>query len=274
MAIQQKDSTLAPISSETDIQILTSQVQQLDSKHSFWNAASVWFTAAIVIAPLVLYPLALPAIWFLALSAIAPALYFFAIWMANRRGLQQNAAQAALIRAKDEQFAREKLAADEKIASANLGSAKASEGAAKANERAEKLEQENLLLRKALLELQERLEPRKLSYDQRRKLEDALMVAPKGAIKVECVRTPDNEPYTFALELAHVLMVSGWQVSSVTSVDVLGTKKEGIELYVPNTAPQYTVELQKILESIGFPTLLARNADPARTSVTLFVGMK
>jgi len=78
-----------------DIQALTSQVEQLASRHGFWNDISIWFIAA---------------------SVLATAMYFFAQWMTNKRGNELNAAQGALIRAKDEQLTRDLKEKDDQIA--------------------------------------------------------------------------------------------------------------------------------------------------------------
>lgn len=116
-----------------DIQTLTSQVRQLENAHSFWSTWSVYFIAA---------------------TLIVTGLYFFAQWMTNRKGNELSEAQAALIRAKDEQLAgnlKDKdvhiAVADEKAAEARATASKADEGAARANERAQNLEQENIKLR-------------------------------------------------------------------------------------------------------------------------------
>lgn len=82
----------------SDIQNLTSQVQELAQKHGFWNTWSVRL---------------------IALTLVATALYFFAQWMANRRGNELNEKQAALIRAKDNELALDLKAKDEKIAATN-----------------------------------------------------------------------------------------------------------------------------------------------------------
>ncbi|MCA1565376.1 MAG: hypothetical protein LC803_07030 [Acidobacteria bacterium] len=106
MAMQQSDRTPTLIRSER-VDDLTAQVQSLERKHGFWESAEVWLTAIAVSVPLVLYPFAIAPLFFVALSAIAPAMVFAAIWMIKRRGKEVNALQAALIRAKDEQLAHE-----------------------------------------------------------------------------------------------------------------------------------------------------------------------
>jgi len=86
---------------------LSAQVQSLEGKHGFWELSEVWLTATAVIIPLVLYPFELAPLLFAALSSIAPALVFAAMWMANRRGNEVSAAKSALMREKDEQFAHD-----------------------------------------------------------------------------------------------------------------------------------------------------------------------
>lgn len=192
--------------------------------------------------------------------------------------------------------------ANEGVAGANLEIEKAKAEAAKANEetarlaiqleeanakadverqKVAKLEIETATARRrqaeaerALLELQERLRPRTLSPAQERKLTDALIKAPRGSIEIECVRTPDNEPYTFAGELVSVLIASGWTVMGMTSREVIGSKIEGLEFRVPKNAPPHAVALNEILNSIGVATKWMPNANPASDLVLLFVGMK
>jgi hypothetical protein len=174
-----------------------------------------------------------------------------------------------------------KADADAKIAAANAEAAKANEGLAKSNEEIARLtievadaKRRQAEAERALLELRERLKPRRLSNAQRTRLTDLLDKEPRGAVEIQCVRTPDNEPYTLAMDLVDVLMRSGWEILNVTSLVVLGCKIENLELRVPNKPPPHTIALERALNEIGFPTILAKNADPASESVVLFVGMK
>jgi hypothetical protein len=82
----------------SDIQALTSKVQALTDKYGFWNTWSVRL---------------------IAIGLVATAMYFFAQWMTNRRGNELNDAQAALIRAKDDQLSVDLKEKDVQIGRAN-----------------------------------------------------------------------------------------------------------------------------------------------------------
>src|SRR2546423_15392390 len=81
----------------SDIQALTSRVQELTEKHGLWNTWSVRLIAA---------------------SLVATALYFFAQWMVNKRGNELSQAQAVLIHAKDQQLAADLKDKDVQISAA------------------------------------------------------------------------------------------------------------------------------------------------------------
>lgn len=114
MAIQERIMIAMQAISETE-----KSVQELTNAHAFWNTWSVRLVAATV---------------------IVTALYFLAQWMTNKRGNELGNTQAALIRAKDEQLARDLKEKDSQIADANRQ-------AGVANERAQKLEGDNIQLR-------------------------------------------------------------------------------------------------------------------------------
>jgi hypothetical protein len=122
-----------------------------------------------------------------------------------------------LYRAGNKYQATVKADADARILEAKAEAAKANEEIARLQKDIAEARRRQAEAERALLELQERLRPRKLSAAQRRKLTAALDKAPTGAIEIECVHTPDNEPLTFANELAGELIASGWTVLNITS---------------------------------------------------------
>ncbi|MFL6333965.1 MAG: hypothetical protein ACJ754_11685 [Pyrinomonadaceae bacterium] len=176
-----------------DIQTLTSLVQQLERTHSFWSTWSVYFIAA--------------TFWL-------RACIFFAQWMTNKRGNALGEAQAALIRAKDEQIRthNEQVASELKDKDVHIADAEKKAAEAKAEtvrvenegkkelarvegEAGTKIEaaraeaakevgkvQTDLETQReraakaelALLELQERTKPRTLTPEQRTRLVEAL----------------------------------------------------------------------------------------------------
>ena len=95
-------------------------VQELAAKAGWWNTWSVRLVA---------------------MTAIVAVAYFVFQWMANRRGNELSTAQAALIRDKDEQLARDLKAKDEKIALAEREAGKANKAAGEADERASKADE-------------------------------------------------------------------------------------------------------------------------------------
>src|SRR5688500_691914 len=99
MTHQSSDAPLM-ISSESGIDILSSQIQELERNHDFWQGAAVWLALAIFIAPAAVFILAglIPGFWLIA--AIAPGLEVAALIMAKRRARQLSAAQSALNREK------------------------------------------------------------------------------------------------------------------------------------------------------------------------------
>jgi len=68
-----------------DVPTLTTQAQEIARAHGFWNTWSVIFVAV---------------------TALAAVLYFIGQWMTNTRGKELSTVQADLIRAKDDELAR------------------------------------------------------------------------------------------------------------------------------------------------------------------------
>ncbi|MCY7346379.1 MAG: hypothetical protein LH614_09200 [Pyrinomonadaceae bacterium] len=274
IAKPQDNNIITPIISESDGKNLASQIEELKSKHGFWSNASIWFTAGSVITPIILYFFGsdLPAVWLIALGAISPTLYFFSVWLANRRGIKLNEAQAALIREKDERFSRD-------LKDKDLQIAETVREAAQANERTQNVEQQNLQLksdlgnaRRYLQQVRSLQTPRSLRNG---KFAQALKNRPVGAIDVTWAGDFFiGEPKEFAQEIINALTEAEWTIANQKGVIVISDEETaGLRIVVKNSnkPPNRAVTLYHALSSSGFIVDLIENEKYAEDFVSLLV---
>lgn len=253
----------------------------------------------------------------LAATALVAAAYFIVTFLSNRKATQLKDAQAAVIRAKDEQLAGDLKDRDLRIAEAGSN-------AAQANEKARTLEHANLILRndlneaagkvaaiqkdaadaqkdaadakaaqqrvevewakqkeraaiaeRALLELQERIKPRRISMEQRTRLVEMLKQGPKGPVDIACV-LGDGEGLALAGQIDEVLKTSGWLTSGVSQGVYAGGNPVGVGILVRDarTAPSYAAVLQRAFGSVAIPLGGAEKADLPEGKVVILVGSK
>jgi hypothetical protein len=191
--------------------------------------------------------------------------------------------QSEAHKAEAESARREIATGKAEAARANEAAARANGEAAKANERAGALELETAQQRekaaiaeKALLELQQRVQDRHLTAEQRQALRDLLTTRPKGEITLFCVGG-DPEPCAFAGELAEVLRASGWTVlfgESEHGLLFLGGSPKGIFLRVHSGNTPRAVALQEALKAVGIDALGELRTDAPDDWVNLLVGYK
>lgn len=139
--------------------------------------------------------------------------------------------------------------------------------AANAKERAAKAE-------KALLELQRRIEPRRVSPEQQARLISVLSSAPNGAVSISCV-VGDAEGCALARQIADILSASGYPQPNLDQ-GMWDRNPTGLSIIVHSvaTAPPYAAAIQQAFFSIGLP--MGGREDP-RTSdrtVKILVGNK
>lgn len=152
--------------------------------------------------------------------------------------------------------------------------------AAKAIERTGTLELENAKQRERtakaeteLLVLQESLKPRRLTLPQRTRLINDLFKGERGEIVIHFA-SGDAEAEHFATDIAEVLHVSGWTVSSLNSSVFLGGPTPiGLHMTVQDPQAPRVPALLSAFEHIGIsvPVTINPKANP---SVQLTVGTK
>ena len=202
----------------SNIQTLSVKIQQLDSSQSLWLNISYWLCAS---------------------AAVITLLYVIATWVVNKKSNDLKNAQTELIRAKDQQLAKDlkdkdlqiattqqetkriETEAQSKIATLNkeaenakAGIATAHASAAKANEQTERLKTEaieaSLKLEKEKtkrLELEQAVSPRIM---EQYKSSEALKAF--TGITAIITNIPDIESQRMAGQLAATLNMAGWKI--------------------------------------------------------------
>jgi hypothetical protein len=155
----------------------------------------------------------------------------------------------------------EALRVDAEKARANIATAQAD--AAQANERTQRLaieaaeaQRRQAEAERALLELQERIKPRRLTPEQRERLAALLRTFPnKGVVDVIC-QPNDAEAFAFAQELLSVFAENGWTRTGVIQwFDLQLRPGISLAIHSPQDAPTYAGSLQDTLSSIGLPAI-------------------
>jgi hypothetical protein len=146
-----------PITSESEdvseIQSLTSRANELQTSFDFWNTGYVWLVGFTVFFAIVI---------------------FFTQFMSIRKSKELVMAQSELLRAKDEQLARDLQGKDIKIVEAKTDAARATEHAALANERAAEANKKAEKERLERIKLEVKVAWRRLSPEQHEKMVNAL----------------------------------------------------------------------------------------------------
>lgn len=174
--------------------------------------------------------------------------------------------------------------ANMKAAEASEGTAKAAADAAAANERTVKLELEAAQQRekaakaeRELLELQDRIKPRRLSEANRVALIRALRQAnPKGLVTLNCV-LGDGEGFAFATQIDDVLKAAGWTTTGVNQGVYGGGANPigfGIVVHSAATTPPHAGSLQSAFTAAGFPLNGVEQPAIQEGLVVLLVGNK
>jgi hypothetical protein len=128
---------------------------------------------------------------------------------------------------------------------------------------------------RALLVLQRRMEPRRISSEQRTRLIERLSRGPKGKVSISCV-LGDGEGLAFANDIEEVLKVSGWPSEGVSQSVFQGSNPVGFGIIVHSAAkaPPYAQLLQQAFFSIGIPMGGAEKPDVPEDAVQILVGNK
>jgi len=186
-----------------------------------------------------------------------------------------------LAQVKEDQFERFKIQQNAEIGSASARAAEADERAAEAVKSARSLEIQAARQReraaraeKELVEIQERIKPRRITDAQRATLIKALTNAAKGPVTIA---TPigDAEAQMFARQIREILESSGWKSVRFTQNLFKGTPV-GLSVNVRdgNKVPFYAEMLRQAFESSGIPIYGAYNPELTDEAVQLLVGMK
>jgi hypothetical protein len=171
--------------------------------------------------------------------------------------------------------------AKEKAARAGEGTAKALAEAAAANERAGKLEVEAAHQRdraaraeRDLVEVQNRIRPRRITDAQRTQLVQVLMQSPKGAVRIDVV-LGDGEALIFARQIKEILTASGW-TNVHLSQSVYTGSPVGLSIIVRDgsNVPLFAAALMEAFTSVGLIVHASHNEALPEETVKILVGMK
>jgi hypothetical protein len=203
-------------------------------------------------------------------------------------GLAKSNEEIARLTKEAEQAKTERAEADRQIAIAKADAARAKQGIANAEAVSAKAGAEVARLQvvianaerrraeaeKELLELQERLQPRHLSAQQKQALIELSKGVPnKGEVGVYAF-IGNNEAIGFSVEIVEALKAAGWKADHLGQhASLFGV---GVILLVrdANKAPQYAGPLQGILKTAGVGGDGLTTDQVAEGKVFLFVGPK
>lgn len=172
--------------------------------------------------------------------------------------------------------------ANKKAAEAREGTARALADAAAANESASRLEIEAAQQRekaakaeRELLELQERIRPRRITDEQRARLVELLRKVPKGPVIVRSVMG-DAEGNALAEQIDAIFKVAGWTTDGVTYSAYSGGNPTGLFGAVQSaaTAPTHATSIQQVFDAVGIPLPGTENARVPANTLEIVVGIK
>jgi hypothetical protein len=156
--------------------------------------------------------------------------------------------------------------------------------ASRANERTGKLEVEASRQREraalaelALLELKQRISPRRITQAQRGLLLDALRHSQaKGKVSITCV-TGDGDGIAFAAQIKEILVEAGWETPGAGQSIFVGGNPIGffVAVHSAETAPAHAAALQQAFKAAGIDLPDIANPNLAgEGTVLLMVGNK
>ncbi len=171
--------------------------------------------------------------------------------------------------------------ANERSAKAGEGTAKALAEAASAKGNTSRLEGEAANLReraaraeKELIEVQERIKPRRITDTQRAKLIQALKPVPKGPIGLTTTMG-DGEARMLAGQIQAILKAAGWEDVHISQAlfnkPMVGVM---IEFHDLNKIPPFAVPLLDAFYSNDISKTLVYNSEVPEGKIIIIVGMK
>jgi hypothetical protein len=252
----------------SELESLALRASQLASKVDFWNSAVLWF----------LFVTALAA------GAIVVSQRLAFVRAKQLSEVQENIAKikeaSAKERADNIDQANLKLRTDLETATGEVaGLQKEASNAKAAQQKVEtdlaKQQEKTANAEQSLLQLQRRIEPRRISAEQRQRLIEILKTGPKGKVNIACV-LGDGEGTTFANDVDEVLKASGWEPGGVNQALYGGGNPTGFGIMVRNaqTVPPYALHLQQAFFSIGIPMGGVENPKLEEGTVQILIGNK
>jgi hypothetical protein len=227
----------------TELESLISRAADLGGKVDFWNTAVLYSLLA---------------------TAIVGAVLFFSQRQSNNRAKQFADAMTEISSIKDTQLANlRKDAADARKAQQDVELKLATQ-----QEKAAAAEQ-------SLLQLQRRIEPRRLSTEQQSRLIKILTTHTQGNSLIAIISVHgDSESIRFANDVASVLRAAGWVPGALQAEYAVAPT--GFVLVVQNakSPPPIAVELQKAFFEIGIPLAGVSNPNLADQQLQIIVGTK
>lgn len=219
----------------SEIQLLASQAQDLQTSFDFWND---WYVR------------------FVALTVFLAGVVFFTQFMSVKKGKALSQAQSELIKTKDKQLSIDLTDKDLKIAEAGERASKADEMAGKANERSATLEKRNLELQTNLererterLKLEAQIAPRRLSRDMQVTIAASLTPFAERSVMVKSYAS-DVESAVLGKQIINLLKMAHINVvENLLSQSSLGSI--GFSVRVTGNDKDLTALLLKSLSSIG-----------------------
>ena len=256
------------VNSMSELESLASRASQLASKVDFWNSA---------------------VLWSLLITALAAGAIVVSQRLAFVRAKQLSEVQDDITRIKEASGkdrannldqANLKLRTDlekeiGKVAGLQTDAANAKAAQQRVETDLAKQQEKTANAERSLLQLQRRIEPRRISAEQRLRLIGILTPGPKGKVSIDCV-LGDGEGQTFANDVDEVLKASGWETDGVNQVVYSGGNPVGFGIIVRSAiiAPPYAAHLQQAFFSIGLPMGGIENPKLADGKVQILVGNK
>jgi hypothetical protein len=205
-------------------------------------------------------------------------------------GLGKSNAEIARLTKEAEQAKAERAEADKQIAIAKADAARAKEGIANAEAVSAKASVEVARLQvvvanaetklaqaeKALLELQERIKPRRFTTEQEKNLVAALKASPeKGLIEITCVMG-DGEGFAFASQIDRILKAADWPTSGANQGVFSPNNPIGffVEVRSADSAPKFAGALQHAFSVAGITLEGILRPGMAEGHVQIVVGNK
>lgn len=161
---------------------------------------------------------------------------------------------------------------EEKIAGLTAETARANERTRTMGLELEKQRERTARAEKELLEVQERLQPRRLTAAQRTGLREDLSQGPQTEIQIAFV-SGNIESETFANDFAEVFHLSGWKIGAMSSTTFIGKGPVGVRLVVQDAHAPAVVSVLSAFEHLGYSVQLKVNPK-AQHPLLLIVGHK